>query len=52
MKLFEAIWILITIIDKTQQRMVRELFELYATDKYKMKQIENISWIKEPQQQL
>ena len=34
------------IIDETQAPMVRELFELYATDQYSMKQIENIFWQK------
>lgn len=32
------------VIDEEQSEMVRELFELYATDKYSMKQIENIFW--------
>lgn len=34
------------IIDEDEAPMVRELFELYATDKYSMKQIEEIFWIK------
>ena len=34
------------IIDEEQAPMVRELFELYATDKYSMKQIETIFWEK------
>ena len=34
------------VIDETQAAMVRELFELYATDEYSMKQIENIFWEK------
>ena len=33
-------------IDEEQAAMVRELFELYATDEYSMKQIENIFWEK------
>ena len=32
------------VIDEEQAVMVRELFELYATDQYSMKQIENIFW--------
>ena len=32
------------VIDDTEAAMVRELFELYATDEYSMKQIENIFW--------
>ena len=32
------------VIDENQAVMVRELFELYATDNYSMKQIENIFW--------
>ena len=32
------------VIDEEQAVMVRELFELYATDEYSMKQIENIFW--------
>lgn len=32
------------VIDEDQAVMVRELFELYATDNYSMKQIENIFW--------
>ena len=32
------------IIDETQAEMVRELFELYATGEYSMKQIETIFW--------
>ena len=31
-------------IDESEAKMVRELFELYATDQYSMKQIENIFW--------
>ena len=34
------------IIDEAEAAMVRELFELYATDQYSMKQIENIFWEK------
>lgn len=34
------------VIDEEQAVMVRELFELYATDRYSMKQIENIFWDK------
>ena len=34
------------IIDEAEAAMVRELFELYATDEYSMKQIENIFWEK------
>lgn len=34
------------IIDEEQVDMVRELFELYATDKYSMKQIEKLFWDK------
>ena len=34
------------VIDENQAKMVRELFELYATDKYSMKQIEVIFWDK------
>ncbi len=34
------------VIDEKQAEMVRELFELYATDKYSMKQIEVIFWDK------
>jgi len=34
------------VIDEAQAAMVRELFELYATDEYSMKQIENIFWEK------
>ena len=34
------------IIDEEQAAMVRELFELYATDEYSMKQIESIFWEK------
>lgn len=33
-------------IDETEAPMVRELFELYATDEYSMKQIEKIFWDK------
>ena len=32
------------VIDEAQAQMVRELFELYATDEYSMKQIETIFW--------
>lgn len=34
------------VIDEAEAPMVRELFELYATDKYSLKQIENIFWEK------
>lgn len=34
------------VIDEEQAAMVRELFELYATDQYSMKQIEIIFWEK------
>ena len=34
------------VIDEEQAPMVRELFELYATDEYSMKQIETIFWEK------
>ena len=34
------------VIDEDQAPMVRELFELYATDEYSMKQIENFFWEK------
>ncbi len=34
------------VIDEGQAQMVRELFELYATDQYSMKQIETIFWEK------
>ena len=34
------------IIDEKEAEMVRELFTLYATDKYSMKQIEDIFWDK------
>lgn len=34
------------VVDETEAPMVRELFELYATDKYSMKQIENLFWEK------
>ena len=34
------------VIDEEQAIMVRELFELYATDEYSMKQIETIFWEK------
>ncbi len=34
------------VIDEAQAGMVRELFELYATDEYSMKQIENLFWDK------
>ena len=32
------------VIDEDEAKMVRELFELYATDEYSMKQIEEIFW--------
>ena len=32
------------VIDEEQAAMVRELFELYATDQYSMKQIETVFW--------
>ena len=32
------------VIDEAQAAMVRELFELYATDKYSMKQLESLFW--------
>ena len=32
------------VIDEAEAAMVRELFELYATDEYSVKQIENIFW--------
>ncbi len=32
------------VIDESEAPMVRELFELYATDEYSMKQIEDIFW--------
>lgn len=32
------------IIDEDQAHMVRELFELYSTDKYSMKQLETLFW--------
>ena len=32
------------VVDEEQAQMVRELFELYATDEYSMKQIEAIFW--------
>ena len=32
------------VIDEAQAPMVRELFELYATDRYSMKQIETLFW--------
>ena len=32
------------VIDEDEAKMVRELFELYATDQYSLKQIENIFW--------
>lgn len=32
------------VIDETEAPMVRELFTLYATDHYSMKQIENLFW--------
>ncbi len=34
------------VIDEKEAEMVRELFELYATDQYSMKQIEDIFWNK------
>ena len=34
------------IVDESEAPMVRELFELYATDQYSMKQIESIFWDK------
>lgn len=34
------------VIDEKEAQMVRELFELYATDTYSMKQIEEIFWNK------
>ena len=34
------------VIDEDEAIMVRELFELYATDQYSMKQIENLFWMK------
>ena len=34
------------VIDEAQAKMVRELFELYATDEYSMKQLENLFWEK------
>lgn len=34
------------VIDEKEAEMVRELFTLYATDKYSMKQLEDIFWIK------
>ena len=34
------------VIDEEQAEMVRELFDLYATDRYSMKQIENLFWEK------
>ena len=34
------------VIDEAEAAMVRELFELYATDEYSMKQIEGIFWEK------
>lgn len=34
------------VIDEDEAKMVRELFELYATNEYSMKQIENIFWEK------
>lgn len=34
------------VIDESQAPMVRELFQLYATDEYSMKQIEKIFWDK------
>ena len=35
------------VIDETEATMVRELFELYATGEYSMKQIEKIFWDKD-----
>lgn len=32
------------VINEEEAKMVRELFELYATDKYSMKQIEDLFW--------
>ena len=32
------------VIDETEAPMVRELFELYASDKYSMKQLEDLFW--------
>ena len=34
------------VIDEEQAPMVQELFELYATDQYSMKQIETLFWEK------
>ena len=34
------------VIDEEQAAMIRELFQLYATDRYSMKQIETIFWEK------
>ena len=34
------------VIDETEVPMVRELFELYATDQYSMKQLETLFWEK------
>ncbi len=34
------------VIDENEAPMVRELFELYATDKYSMKQLEDLFWEK------
>ena len=34
------------VIDESEAQMVRELYELYSTDEYSMKQIENIFWEK------
>ena len=34
------------IVDEEEAVMVRELFELYATDQYSMKQLENLFWEK------
>lgn len=34
------------IIDETEAPMIRELYELYATGKYSLKQLENIFWDK------
>lgn len=34
------------IIDEKEAKMIRELYSLYATDKYSLKQLENIFWDK------
>ena len=42
------------VIDETEAPMVRELFELYSTDKYSMKQLESLFWgkgVSQPQRQ-